>query len=172
MDILNTCIMGIVSGVIASICFSLFLLLLKPRVKISDKICVEFGEDNKKSFKVKIVNKTRFMISNIKYSLEYCKMYEDGIHTTDLIEPCKSPLFYIKRFTRNKNDTDYAVRISYNIDATKYPLDENSKLIFTFMATHSLSNTTTCIIREYYAKDIVDGFFESDESIKILYAKH
>lgn len=34
------------------------------------------------------------------------------------------------------SDNKHAVRISYNIDEDKYPLDENSYLKFTIIATH------------------------------------
>lgn len=163
----SSIIIGIISGIIASMCFALFLLLVKPKVRISDHICVENEGGKGIVYRIKIVNHTSAMLTNLKYKLGYCEMYDDGIYTYTEIEPRKSMLMSIDAYTKEGN-SDYAVRISYDIDPTKYLLKDNCKLEFTFMADHSLSNTTTCIKKEYYAKDIVEGVFQTDESIKII----
>lgn len=168
MGLGSSILIGIVSGIIASICFALFLLLIKPKVKVSDQICVENEGENDVVYRIKIVNHTLAMLTNLRYVLFYCEMHGDGINTVTEIKPRKSQLISIDRFNFRKDDTDYAVRISYDIDPKVYPLNDKCKLIFTFIADHALSNTTTCIKREYYNKDIIAGVFESDRSIKII----
>ena len=164
----SSIITGIVSGIIASVCFALFLLLVKPKVKISDQICVENEGEKDAVYRIKIVNCTFAMLTNLRYVLAYCEMHGDGINTIIEIAPRKSHLISIDRFNLKKDNTDYAVRISYDIDTSKYPLNDKHKLEFTFIADHSLSNTTTCIRKECFAKDIVAGVFESDKSVKII----
>ena len=95
-------------------------------------------------------------------------MHGDGISTVVEIQPEKTPLMSIQGVTLDKENTDYAVRLTYNIDSTKYPLDANSKLIFTFIADHSLSNTTRCVKREYTAQNIIEGVFQIGKSMKII----
>ncbi len=168
LQIGSSIIIGIVSGVISSTCFAVFLLLIKPKVKISDQICVENESETDVVYRIKIVNRTFAMITNLRYALFYCEMHGDGINTVTEIKPRKTQLISIDRFNLKKDDTDYAVRISYDIDPDQYPLNDKCKLEFTFIAEHSLSNTTTCIKKEYYAKDIVAGVFESDKSVKII----
>lgn len=168
LEVGSSIFIGIVSGVIASICFALFLLLIKPKVKISDHICVENEGESDIVYRIKIVNHTFAMLTNLRYVLFYCEMHGDGINTVTEIKPRKSHLISIDRFNFRKDDTDYAVRISYDIDPKEYPLNDNCKLTFTFIADHSLSNTTTCIKKEYYRDDIVAGVFESDRSVKII----
>lgn len=165
---LSTIIGGVVSGVIASICFTVFLLLIKPKVRISDQICIESIGNDDRVYRIKIVNHTFAMLTNLRYVLHYCKIHGDGINTVTEISPRKTPLISIDKFSLSKRNTDYAVRVSYDIDKEKYPLNDNSKLIFTFMADHALSNTTTCIKKEYFFSDIVEGVFESDKSVKII----
>lgn len=168
MEACTAILTGIISGIIASICFSIFLMLIKPKVKISDKICVENEGTKDIVYRIKIVNKTFAMLTNLRYTLYYCKMHGDGISTITEIEPRKTRLISIDPFNLKKDNTDYAVRISYDIDPEKYPLNEKSKLIFTFIADHSLSSTTKCIKKEYYKDSIVSGVFESDRSVKII----
>lgn len=168
MGIGSTILTGVISGIIASMCFSLFLMLIKPKVKISDQICAEEENANDVVYRIKIVNLTLAMLTNLRYTLHYCKMHGDGISTLTEIEPRKTPIISIDRFNFKKDHTDYAVRISYDIDSTKYPLDDKCKLEFTFIADHALSSTTKCIKKEYHKDDIVRGVFESDKSIKII----
>lgn len=169
MGLGSSILIGITSGVIASVCFALFLLLIKPRVKISNQICIEKDINTGVVYRIKIVNKTFAMLTNLRYVLYYCSMRGDGINTVTEIEPRKSRLISIDRNSLRRKNTDYAVRISYDIDKEKYPLNDNCKLIFTFIADHALSNTTTCIKKEYFAKDMIAGRFESDKSVKILH---
>lgn len=159
---------GVVSGIISSICYTIFLLTIKPRIKISNQICCEKKGNDKAIYRIKIVNRTFSMVTNLRYSLQYCQMHDDGISLMEEIKPRKSPIISIDKNNFKKDNTDYAIRISYDIDLNKFHLDDKSKLVFVFIAEHALSNTTTCIKKEYYKKDIQVGMFESDKSTKIL----
>lgn len=171
LEIGSSIVIGVISGIIASLCYAFFLLLIKPRIRISNEICVENAGESDAVYRIKVVNHTRAMLTNLKYRLVYCKMHGDGINTVTEINPSKAPLISIDRYTSKKDNTDYAVRLSFDIDPLKYPLDNDKcKYVFTFIASHSLSNTTTCIKKEYYAKDVVAGVFESDRSTKIIRA--
>lgn len=169
-DIFQSIISGIVSGIIASVCFMCLLLLIKPRIKISDKMCI-IKSGNNLTYRIKVVNYSLAMITNIRYSLFYCEMYDDGISHITEIKPRNSTLFGLDGIISKKDKAHYAARISYDIDSSTYNLNKNCRFEFIFYASHSLSNTTTCIKKEYYSKDIVYGVFESDKSTKIVLTK-
>lgn len=162
---------GVVSGVIASMCYALFMFFIRPKVKISDHICVENAGKPNVTYRIKVVNCTFAMLSDLKYALEYCEMHDDGIKTVTQVAPLKQPLISINRYSFRKNHTDYAVRLSFDIDPLKYPLNDKCKLVFTFIAKHSFSNTSTCVEKEYYAKDIIEGVFETKRSTQIVLTK-
>lgn len=163
---------GVVSGIISSIAFMLILLRIKPRVKISQEICISKTKEGKETHQIKIVNLTHAMLVNVQYSLHYCEVHDDGIVTIQHVNPLKSPITTISRYDKNDRQAKYAMRISYALEEEKYPLDDRHKLLFTFLADHALSNTTKSIEVEYYAKDIKKGMFESGTSTKVMFHQH
>ena len=68
MTITQSILIGIFSGIISSLLFLIALFLLKPRIKISDKICTnsEFGNTY---YFIKTINKTWWTIYDIKVEL-------------------------------------------------------------------------------------------------------
>ena len=160
--------MGVISGIVSSIIIYLLVFQVKPRIKIGDKIAREIDDKNNTIYRFKIVNKTKFAIFNLNYTLHYCYKQSDGIINFKIIDPSKRSLFYIPPYKRNDNDDKHAVRISYSIDEKEYPLDDNAYLCFAIIATHELSNTSTYTEVNFYKKDIVDGVFETGNSVKVL----
>ncbi len=166
--IISGLVPGIISGLIASLIFALFLLLIKPKVKVASKIARTNGDNEVSIIRVKVVNHTWAMLTNIKYALYYCNVHDDGISNVVEIPPRKSPMSYIARHNSSDDDADYAVRFSYELDNQKYPVGGNKKLLFIFIADHSFSNTTVCIKKEYYDSDIIDGIYQIGDSTKII----
>lgn len=171
--IVQSIVSGIISGIIASICFTIFLLMLKPRLKVSNQICFtkSQSQDNILTYKIKVVNKSLAMITNIRYSLYYLEMYDDKMSRVTEIKARNVPILAIDGFSRShrKEKTHYAINISFNIDSNKYPINNNSRFEFVFMGNHSISNTTVHIKKQYYSYDIVPGTFENDDSVNVRY---
>lgn len=161
---------GIVSGIVASICFSIIMLSIRPHFKVSKQMAVSRGDVS--IYKIKVVNTTHSILTNVRYSLHYCVDYEDG--TTDMSEigPTKTKLDIVSKYSRFDEQASYAIRISYKIDETKYPMLDNTRMVFTILADHAYSNTTTCKKIDYTAKDLVEGIFETKKSTKILSINH
>ena len=149
MDIRETIIVGIISSIIASIVFYLWMILIKPRFIISDKICIKKTQDSEADYMVKVANTTRSFITNVSYSLLYCVEGEDGLKDICTIDPYKPP-------------------ITYKIDEEKFPLNENSFFMFTFQAYHSFSNAMKIEKRVFRKSDVQQGIFETGKSTKIL----
>ena len=166
MDIRETIIVGIISSIIASIVFYLWMVLIKPRFIISDKICIKKTQDSEADYMVKVANTTRSFITNVSYSLLYCVEGEDGLKDICTIDPYKPPITYMNKYSRS--NTDYAVRITYKIDEEKFPLNENSFFMFTFQAYHSFSNAMKIEKRVFRKSDVQQGIFETGKSTKIL----
>lgn len=158
---------GIISGIVASVLFTVIMLLIRPRIKVSAGIAAKKGEKTS-IYKIKIVNLTHSMLTNVKYSLLYCVDYPDNNTDISEIAPCKTYLSIVDKYSRFDKHAAYAVRISYEIDENKYPLKDNTRFEFSVLADHSVSNTTTCKKKSYKAGDVTEGVFETGKSTNIL----
>lgn len=168
MDWLESIIIGIVSGVVASIIFFVAISLIKPKIKISNDICREIKADQV-IYKLKIVNRSRAMLTNVKYSLLYIKDNERSVGEIFEIPPAKSILSFVYGYNRKEDYSDYAIRLTFNYDEKAYPLDDkNTKLVFTIFAEHSRSNKSACFSKTFNSKNIKQGQFETGKSTKII----
>lgn len=162
---MDTILSGIITGLVASIIFAGILMLIRPKISVSNKICKRKLKNGDFLYCIKIVNRSRFLLTDVKCCLEYCTPSGSGNKRVTEIEPkIRKPIMYIDKYTR-KNE-DYALRMAYEID--NYPISENSYYIFTIQAKHSISNTvrTKRVIYNQYA--IQEGIFETGKSMKIL----
>lgn len=171
MDI-NSLVIGIISGIVSSIIIYLLVFQVKPKIKISSKVSRTINDKGNVIYRFKIINKTKFAIFNLKYSLNYCYKQSDGIINFYEIEPSKTAVFYISPCSKKDKDDKHALRISYEINEEKYALNDDSYLCFTIVATHSFSNTSMYQEVNYYQSDIVDGVFETGDSLKVLNVKN
>lgn len=166
MSIQQTIVLGIVSSAIASLVFYLWMILIKPRFIISDKICLKKVDDESTDYIIKIANTTRSFITNVTYSLIYCVEGQDGLKDIRAIEPLKPPITHMNKYT--KKNTDYAVRITYRLKNEDYPLNDKAFFMFTFQAYHSFSNAMRISKKIYKNDDLQEGIFETGKSTKIL----
>lgn len=177
MDI-NSLIIGIISGIVSSIIIYFLVFQVKPKIKISDKISHSIEDNEDDIYRIKILNKSYFAVFNLNYSLHHCYKQPDGIiHITE-IKPLKSQLHFISPkhfppFIKNdKDENNHAIRLSYKINKEDYVLDENSYLQFTIIATHSLTNTTSYTEAKFTQEQIIDGVFETGDSLKVISVKN
>lgn len=160
---------GIVSGIVASGIFFLTLLLVRPKITVSNQICY----DGESLYRIKVVNRTKAMLKNLNYTLQCYETRGDGIFYLKDIKPYREKEFYIDKYDRKDENASYAIRFSYEIPEECF-LNDTNKLVFTFLADHTYSNTSVCIKKEYFIKkegggsDIVTGIFETGLSTKIL----
>lgn len=162
----QTIILGIVSSVIASLVFYSLMILIKPKFIISDKICLKKINDDEYDYIIKVVNTTHAFITNASYSLIYCEEGTDGLKDIQTLEPLKTPITNISKYTRK--NTDYAVRLTYRLKKSDCLLDDSSYFLFTFQAYHSFSNAMRIKKQRYTKNDLQEGIFETGKSTKIL----
>lgn len=160
-------LVGVISSLIASIVYALLSFGIKPKIKISDKICVTASENGSFTFKIKVVNRSRFQLVNVSYHLDYGFPGRDDISYMTEILPNKSPMSTITK--KNKKNTDFAIRVSYKVDGKEYEINDSSYFDFTIQATHPLSNSVICKKKRYYKNDLAhDCTFQTGESTDIL----
>ena len=159
-------ITGIISGIVASVVFYIFLLSVRPKIYVSAKVC-KMGEDGEGTLiKIKVVNKTRCMLTNVKYALNFCRSSGECVHEIENIPPCKRSLEFIDKYSKNDTNAEYAIRYSFKIPSQM----DISKgwLEFSIHAVHGFSGTSACVKKEYMSADIEPGIFETGTSMRIL----
>ena len=157
---------GVISSIIATLVYALVSFFIRPNIETSKVMCVT-KENGEVIYRVKIVNKTRARLMNVFYSLDYCEdTGDDRSFLTDI--PTRKGIVTTIEKCNNKT-TDYAVRVSFKIDETKFPLKDNTRFIFTITATHPFSNTSVCKKTVYKKDDIVrDAVFQTGKSMNFL----
>jgi len=155
---------GVISGIVASVVFYIFLFFVRPKIYVSSKAC-RAPEDGT-LIRIKVVNKTRFMLTNVKYALNFCQNQGDGVHQIKEIPPYRTPLEFIDKYSKNDENAEYAIRFSYKIPSDISLSD--GWLEFSIYANHGFSNTSTCVKKKYVSDDIISGIFETGTSMKIL----
>lgn len=172
MSIYINIILSILSGIVSSLVFYLIVFKVKPKIVISDNIALEESEGVNKIARVKVVNRSKFMLINVQYSLYLCTVnYGDKKGKNEICEilPMKERIHTLSKYSCKKKNTmygDYAIRFTYVLKPEYIPKNDD-KLIFVFTSTHSFSNISKCYVKEYSAKNLVYGDFELNESTKI-----
>lgn len=160
-------LIGIVSGIISSVLLSLFLYFVKPKIIISDKLSMEKEEQD--VLYVKVINKSRAVLTNVSYTLHFCQKFGDGVIDTIEITPRKPKLTFMDRYEKKDADGKYAIRLSYVLnDRIKQLENDRNYLLFTFIATHPYSGSQFSMSKEYKLCDIKRGLFETGTSTNIL----
>lgn len=158
-------ITGIIAGVVSSIIFFIVIGLIKPKVEIAEDISLDRQTN---IYKIKAVNHSRSMLTNVKYLLLYQNDNGQGVTSVQEILPIKDSLQYIDAYSGKRNYCDYAVRISYYFNEQTHPLDANHKLVFIIFAEHSRSNKSKCYKQVYTKSQIKEGTFETGKSTRVI----
>ena len=133
---------------------------------MSAKVCKE-GEDGEGTLiKIKVVNKTRCMLTNVRYALNFCRSSGECVHEIENIPPCKRSLEFIDKYSKNDENDENAIRFSYRIPPHVRIAD--GWLEFSIHASHGFSSTSACVKKQYGSDDIISGIFEIGTSMRIL----
>lgn len=164
MDFISTVTVGIVSSFIASVVFTAISWFVKPRLLVSDKICVT-KQQNEIIYEVKVVNKSHIRLINVDYTLTQCCVSMDGLITIENIPPKKSIIRVLEPM--NKKNTEYALRITFT-EEKEVLLNKSNYIEFVIQATHPITNSSVCKKAIYCSGDTFEGTFESGKSINIV----
>jgi len=155
-------ITGVISGLVASAVFYIFLLLVRPKIRVSEKVAIE-GET---LIRIKVVNRTRCILTNVKYALSFCRRSGEGVCIVEEIQPLKTPLEVMSKYSCWDKNAEYAIRFSYKIPS--HIRMSEGWLEFSIHANHGFSNTSACVKKRYESTDVMSGIFETGPSMKIL----
>ena len=135
-------------------------------------MCLSRTEQNETICAVKFANRSKKVITNLDYVLQYMVINDDSVHSVEEIKPRKLKLKIIDKYDKKDKDAKYAVRISYaipNIEEQKQ--QSNVKWIFTVIAQDPASGSTTCVSQEFLAENIVWGQHQTEGSLNFLSSK-
>lgn len=167
MTTINSILLGITASLIASIIFTWFFTRLKPKIKASEFIAYKDG-----SYRIKIINKSRFSAINIKAELSYINFFdvpggrEINSHRIPLI---KSELFEIESLNRKPEFATYSYRFVTKENIRSGLTEKNRQFVrLKISSIHSLSNIGAVLIKEYSSTRIKDGDFKFGNSFDII----
>ena len=139
---------------------------------MSDQISEECV-DGVRILRVKVVNRTRYKLINVKYSLNHCDSSKQPyVFDTHRVEPLKEPatFFFVGKYSEQDNNALYAYRFGFKCPEGLDLSKAGSSLEFSIYAEHEFSNAPVCVKKEYKGKDaIICGRFETRTSMVILH---
>ncbi len=148
MDIVQSIIIGIISGLVSSVCYALIKQLLKPRVKVASII---INDEKRNLFIVKVINRSHVSIRDVDCYLVYYERIPDG-YKTRILTSHRANTSTIERFINDRDDPNaaslYAVQYAFEIPYD-LQLNEDDKLVFSFKATHPVSGTSIYKNQDY-----------------------
>lgn len=166
----NAILTGIATSFVASIIFTVIFTSLRPKLKISDLVAIR-QSNNTTSYKIKVINKSRYAAINVKAELSYINLFSvpNGVETnSSKIELNKSEIFLLDKFNLKSENASY----TYMFVTTKNiqnGLEAGNKnyLILRISATHSLSNMGKVFEKRYFIEDFANGDFCFGNSTEI-----
>ena len=169
-------LLSILASLISSFLFIFSLLiLLRPRVRISNKICLSrtnIEGKQKNSFHIKVVNLSFFPAFDIKVSLEKHTPYpvEGGINfRVEQLKLIKSELSCIAPLRNNKNYGDMAMIFRSEENLTEILEQPQSRISFQITLKHGVTGLTK-IYTQTYSLDssIKEGHFIFGKKIDVV----
>jgi len=173
IDHLLSITIGVLSSLGASIIFLFFLTRIRPRLDISDQIAKTVTSNGETIYRIKIINKTRVPIMNIKAQLHIMTpttVPSGIIYISQNIPLQRSELMELSKFDKKDKTASYAYRFrSYKSLDDLWGDDDHSYLRFRIQATHSVSGFSKVFRKDYFTKrnSVLDGEFDFGDSMKI-----
>ena len=148
MAIVEALVIGIIAGVVASLCYALIKRVVRPKIKIASVIIHD--EDNDIMI-IKVINRTKTRITDVECYLQYYKYLTNGYNVRDLQSKRKiTPT--IERYENDKDTVGapslYAVQYGFTIP-DDVSFDEKDKLVFSIKGVHPVSGTITYETKEF-----------------------
>lgn len=159
---------GILSGIIASVILNHYYWNIKPNLLISDHI----AKNSKNEYRVKIINKSKFYITNIFIQVQLVTISNGKggniLNVVNLDIPYKT-LQIINPYDKKDSNALYAVRfvISNKLEQ-QWENDEYTHLKLTIYCSNERNNASKLHEKIYHRKsDIKNGEFKCGESFEI-----
>ena len=147
-------LMSLIIGVASSTIFVLVILrILKPKIKISDKVCFDYDSNKKKFFFFKVVNESIFdayscefvLHRRVPYIIDKSKIN----HKLKKIELSKISIISLPRYKKEKGYGDHAFLIRTFEDLSNDIDEKNLDYLLSVSVKHGLSNLTK-VTQKYF----------------------
>lgn len=155
---------GICTSLLASVFFALIVFLCRPKIKISDKICVQ-KEEGYYYFEVKVINVSHFLLTSVNVNLYIKDRVFDRMYKVEDIPNI------IKSKNLKDKDKSFAVRYKFftDQDEIKNIKDNKEQLLFVFDGESSIYKAKVSEYRFFKAKDILEGYkFEEGMNLGVV----
>jgi len=173
MNFVIAVLIGIFSGFVASLVFIIFFSKIRPSIDISDKVSYYTDDEGKKAFMIKIINRSRRPVVNLKAELELVsqRFVKGGAiqrwKEIDLVRP--DPM-QIEKYDEKDIQGMYAFRFRTFEDIDQLWTDEERTFLrFRVMAIDPLSGFSKVFVKNYYIKKntLVQGDFAHGDTFQI-----
>lgn len=160
--IILTLFLGISSSIFASFIFVFYTSRMKPKIIISDKIAMEKKLDGSYDFFIKIINKTRFNIINVRAEVRFIdpqNISKGVVRVTRNLKLRNGSVYDISKYNKKDDDAMYAYwfRIEEDIRGM---WNGRSYIRFKVYAEHSLSGFGKVYTMNYMMPtDVIEGRF-------------
>lgn len=170
MAFISSIVSGVVSGIIASSLMNMYYWNKTPRLIISDQI----AKNNKKEYRVKIVNLSRFFITNISIDAQLVTVCNGNggniLNVVNLDLPYKK-LQVIAPYDKKDVNAMYAIRVVLpkELEAI-WSNDDHTNLKLVIYCSNEHNNASKLYEKTYYKRNdsIKKGEFEFGKSLRII----
>ena len=163
----------ILFNIICSFAFIIMILyLLRPKIVISDKICI-IEKEGEKYYTFKIVNLSKFNAYDLKFSLQkrtpYIVNNNKVNYALKQVPLVRNELFYIPKYNNEKGVGEHAILIATKIDVSQDIDVENLDYELSISAKHGLSNITSVTYKRYENKNCLHiGKFKFGKNLDVI----
>lgn len=159
---------GIISGIIASILLNWYYWNRKPNIRISDQIAV----NNEKEYHIKIINKSKFYITNIYIQFQLITMSIGNggtILNAYSIDSPNDKIKIINPYKKSDNDASYAIQFAFSKNLEEiWKEDEHTYLKLILYCSNERNNSSKLFEQRYHKKKCIKhGSFKFGDSLEI-----
>jgi hypothetical protein len=173
--ILDKVILAVMVGLVTSAMFFCFLSWFKPKIEVSPVIARGTSTKNGKTiYRIKIINKTHYPITDIKAQLHIFKHYQTAngeIWKSDAVELKRADPISIDKFDKKDLDANYAYRfLTYENIESKWTDDNVQFVRFRIFARHATSGFGGFFEKDYRLKrlSLVEGEFSKGNTFDVV----
>lgn len=174
----DSTITGVISGILVTFIFIAFKYIVKPRVKISDKIVVRNRPNidgvDELVCQIKLINKTLFSIENVDIKVFLLSDYNAGNGINSLVKNLELRVahydYMVGKLGKDKERHDNCYLITFKDDIRKDWNTHQKRIIIQVSSYHSKSGFRKVYTKTYkdFEHCIMNGKFISGETFDII----
>ena len=171
--IFDKAVLAIFVGLVANGMFLCIISKFRPKIDISQHIAHRLDKNGKSIYRIKVINRTRYPIVDIKAQLHVFKSRQTAtgeIWISTSIELKQSDPIIIDKYDKIDKDANYAYRFITYKDIDNIWNDENMQFLrFRIYAKHAVSGFGTFASQDYRLKrnSIKEGEFSKGDTFEI-----